>query len=70
MYCSRAVPDSRQSRVIVEHVLKAGLKRSMILYWERNLEGLYLDDLAAKWGTDAAGFKYVPVLSDMPADLG
>lgn len=56
---------------IVEHVLKAGLKRSMILYWgARNLEGLYLDDLAAKWEQMLPGFKYVPVLSDMPADLG
>jgi len=43
----------------------------MVLYWgARNREGLYLDALATSWEKMLPGFKYVPVLSDMPADRG
>ena len=56
---------------IVEHVLQAGIERPMVLYWgARNRDGLYLDALAKSWEKMLAGFKYVPVLSDMPAGEG
>ncbi|WP_374261814.1 CDP-6-deoxy-delta-3,4-glucoseen reductase [Zoogloea sp.] len=54
---------------IVEHAIATGLTRPMTLYWgSRDLAGLYQLELARSWETRLPGFRFVPVLSDTPAD--
>ncbi len=54
---------------LVEYALKVGSDRPMTLYWgSRNKAGLYMDQLARNWQSEAPGFRYVPVLSDEPWD--
>lgn len=50
---------------IVEHMIAAGIRRPVALYWgARDLSGLYLDALARSWEGVLPDFRYVPVLSD------
>jgi len=56
---------------IVEHAIAAGIQRPMTLYWgSRNRAGLYQYDVAKGWEARLPGFRFVPVLSDSPADEG
>ncbi len=50
---------------MVEHALRIGLKRSMVLYWGvKTVDDLYLADLPEKWQKEHGNFKFIPVLSD------
>jgi len=50
---------------MVEHAFKAGLKRSMVLYWgARTPADFYLTDLPKKWQQEHDNFKFIPVLSE------
>lgn len=52
---------------LVEHMIAAGIRRPVALYWgARDLPGLYLDALARSWEGVLPDFRYVPVLSDCP----
>ena len=56
---------------IVEHAIATGIQRPMTLYWgSRNRAGLYQFDVARGWEDKLPGFRFVPVLSDSPADDG
>ena len=51
-------------KAIIEHVLHAGIKQSMTLYWGCRVRAdLYMNDLAGQWQSDG-WLRYVPVLSD------
>ena len=55
-------------KAIVEHASAAGLKRPMTLYWGCRVRAdLYMNELAAKWESEGR-LRYVPVLSDAPAE--
>ena len=56
-------------KAIIEHMLHAGIQRSMTLYWGCRVRAdLYMNDLAGQWQSDG-WLRYVPVLSDAtPAD--
>ena len=50
---------------MVEHALKVGLNRSMVLYWgARTPADFYLSDLPEKWQQEHGNFKFIPVLSE------
>ena len=54
---------------IVEYAIATGIQRPMTLYWgSRNLAGLYQFDVAKGWEDRLPGFRFVPVLSDSPAE--
>ncbi len=54
-------------RSMIEDAFIRGINRDMTLYWgARRREGLY-SDLPDKWAAQHPRFKYVPVLSDVPA---
>jgi CDP-4-dehydro-6-deoxyglucose reductase len=57
-------------KAILEHALRKGIARPMTLYWGgRRPKDLYLNELPAKWASEHANFKYVPVISDaLPED--
>ncbi len=51
---------------IVEHALRQGMKRPMVLYWGCRVRAdLYLNELAEHWAREGK-LRYVPVLSDAP----
>jgi CDP-4-dehydro-6-deoxyglucose reductase len=53
-------------KALVEHFLHLGTRRPMTLYWgARELADLYLRDLPERWARDVAGFRFVPVISDV-----
>jgi CDP-4-dehydro-6-deoxyglucose reductase len=53
---------------IIEYAVAIGLTRPITLYWgARDHAGLYLDALARGWEGVLPGFRYIPVLSDLPA---
>ena len=56
---------------IIEHALKKGVTRPMVLYWGgRRPKDLYMNDLPLRWAAeDGRNFRYVPVISDaLPQD--
>lgn len=54
---------------ILEDAFRRGVGRPIELYWGvRGAGDLYLQDLVARWQAEHANFRYVPVLSDLPAD--
>lgn len=55
---------------ILEHAFKKGITRPLTLYWgARRPKDLYMSDLPARWATEHARFKYVPVVSEaLPED--
>jgi CDP-4-dehydro-6-deoxyglucose reductase len=54
-------------KAIIEHVLHAGIKRAMTLYWGCRVRAdLYMNELAESWQRDGR-LRYVPVLSDATA---
>jgi CDP-4-dehydro-6-deoxyglucose reductase len=54
-------------KAIIEHVLHAGIKRPMTLYWGCRVRAdLYMNELAESWQRDGR-LRYVPVLSDASA---
>jgi CDP-4-dehydro-6-deoxyglucose reductase len=54
---------------IVEDALRRGIRRPMWLYWGvRERADLYMADLAERWAREHENFRFVPVLSDVPAD--
>jgi CDP-4-dehydro-6-deoxyglucose reductase len=57
-------------KAILEHALRKGIARPMTLYWGgRRPKDLYLNELPAKWASEHANFRYVPVISDaLPED--
>ncbi len=56
-------------KAIIEHASHHKMERPMTLYWgARNRAGLYMHELAETWADALPGFKYVPVLSDNPAE--
>jgi CDP-4-dehydro-6-deoxyglucose reductase len=57
-------------KAIVEHVLHAGVRRPMALYWGcRARADLYLNELPERWQREH-GVRYVPVLSEPLPDDG
>ena len=55
-------------KAIVEHAVRKDIERPMTLYWGgRRRSDLYLNALAESW-EHAHGIKYVPVLSEAPAE--
>lgn len=49
---------------MVESAFHTGVDREMILYWGvRRRHDLYLGDLAERWASEHANFKFIPVLS-------
>lgn len=60
-------------KAIIEDAFHKGLQktRPMVLYWgARVFEELYMLDLPTRWAEEEANFKFVPVLSEAPADSG
>ena len=57
-------------KAVIEHMLHKGIARPMTLYWGgRRPKDLYMNELAAGWAAQHAGFKYVPVISEaLPED--
>jgi CDP-4-dehydro-6-deoxyglucose reductase len=54
-------------KAIIEHVLHAGIKRPMTLYWGCRVRAdLYMNEFAESWQRDRK-LRYVPVLSDATA---
>ncbi|MBX3691701.1 2Fe-2S iron-sulfur cluster-binding protein [Dokdonella sp.] len=54
---------------IVEDAFARGIQRPMQLYWGvRRRSDLYQIDLVERWAREHANFRFVPVLSDEPAD--
>ena len=52
-------------KALVEHSLRKGLTRSMVLYWGgRRPHDLYLDALCRQWAAEHAHIQYVPVVSE------
>lgn len=57
------------TRSIIEHALRTGVTRPMVLYWGvRHRHDLYAPDLPAQWAADHPQFRFVPVLSEAAAD--
>ncbi len=53
---------------IIEHALYKGIERPMTLFWGGRVRAdLYMHELAEKWQRDH-GIRYVPVLSEAPAE--
>jgi len=56
-------------KAMVEHAIASGSKRNIVLYWgARNLESLYLHNLAESWAATHANIRFVPVLSEPKAE--
>ena len=56
---------------IIEHALKKGVARPMVLYWGgRRPKDLYLDELPRRWAAEHANFRYVPVISEAQPEDG
>ena len=57
-------------KAVIEYMFHKGIERPMTLYWGgRRPKDLYMNELAAAWSAEHAGFKYVPVISDaLPED--
>jgi CDP-4-dehydro-6-deoxyglucose reductase len=56
---------------IIEHALKKGVTRPMVLYWGgRRPKDLYMNDLPLRWAAEhGQDFRYVPVISEaLPED--
>jgi len=56
---------------IIEHALRKGVTRPMVLYWGgRRPKDLYMNELAQKWAAEyPQQFRYIPVVSDaLPED--
>jgi len=58
-------------KAMVEDAVRRGVRRSFSLYWGgRRAADLYMAPLARRWAQDIPGFRFVPVLSDAPAEDG
>lgn len=56
-------------KAIVEHAIAQGSARQLHVYWGgRRRADLYLLELAEEWARRHANIRFVPVLSDSPAD--
>ena len=57
-------------KAVLEHMFHKGIARPMTLYWGgRRPKDLYMNELAASWAAQHAGFRYVPVISEaLPED--
>ena len=56
-------------KAVIENMFHKGIERPMTLYWGgRRPKDLYMNELAATWAAEHAGFKYVPVLSEALAE--
>jgi CDP-4-dehydro-6-deoxyglucose reductase len=57
-------------KAVIEAAFKKGVKRPMVLYWGgRRPKDLYMNELPARWASESAHFRYVPVISDgLPED--
>ena len=57
-------------KAVIEHMFHKGIARPMTLYWGgRRPKDLYMNELAAGWAAQHAGFTYVPVVSEaLPED--
>ena len=58
-------------KAMIEDALQRQTTRPMWLYWgARDRNGLYMHDRALGWVASHSDFRYVPVLSEVPAGLG
>jgi CDP-4-dehydro-6-deoxyglucose reductase len=56
-------------KAIIEDMIARKIQRPIALYWgARNLDGLYLDELAQRWSRQLPDFRYIPVISDEPPE--
>lgn len=56
---------------MVEHALKVGLNRPMVLYWgARTPADFYLANLPEKWQQEHDNFRFIPVLSEPKPEYG
>lgn len=54
---------------IIDHMVRRKINHPLGLYWgSRQVEGLYAPEVIAKWQQALPGLRYVPVVSDAPAD--
>lgn len=58
-------------KALIEDAFHRGITRPMVFYWgARDQAGLYMDELARSWTETHAGFRYIPVLSDVSPGIG
>ena len=56
---------------MVEHALRVGLNRPMVLYWgARTPADFYLAGLPEKWQREHDNFRFIPVLSEPKSEYG
>lgn len=56
---------------IIEHMIHLGMQREIVLYrGGRMQQDLYMDELCQRWADFLPNLRYIPVLSEEPADSG
>ena len=56
---------------IIEHMIHLGMQREIVLYRGGRLQqDLYMDELCQRWADMLPNLRYIPVLSEEPADSG
>jgi CDP-4-dehydro-6-deoxyglucose reductase len=56
---------------IIEHMIHLGMQREIVLYRGGRLQSdLYMNELSQRWAEFLPNLRYIPVLSEEPADSG
>lgn len=56
---------------IIEHMIHLGMQREIVLYRGGRVQSdLYMDELSRRWAEFLPNLRYIPVLSEEPADSG
>ena len=56
---------------IIEHMIHLGMQREIVLYRGGRVQSdLYMDELCQRWAEFLPNLRYIPVLSEEPADSG
>lgn len=56
---------------IIEHMIHLGMQREIVLYRGGRVQSdLYMDELCQRWAEFLPNLRYIPVLSEVPADSG
>lgn len=56
---------------IIEHMIHLGMQREIVLYRGGRVQSdLYMDELSRRWEEFLPNLRYIPVLSEEPADTG
>lgn len=56
---------------IIEHMIHHGMQREIVLYRGGRVQSdLYMDELSRRWAEFLPNLRYIPVLSEEPADSG